>query len=396
MASKNLHDMLARRVESLKSGQTKTAAVTAPPAVENTGLQEPAYVPVDTELMEKVAASIEYLIPRLGDVEEDRDNKTKLADMIRVKQAQSQPTVTDSPGGSPIIGQNQTNPMGGSSEHDKPLVPPLSDGAPKNDANVNPIAHANRSGSLQSKIIDQLTGAQPERDGGNLTEQPNVVASGEFSASSPSGGGNEARSFLQSNQAAINADKRDLRSPTKKALSAFLNEPAWDASNDPVVGKMWDKGSETSKVAAAVARTTGQVPNVTKLAHMLMQRKLAQMGAPAGAPPMDPSMAGGAPPPGAPPGVPDGAPPPAGAGGPAQMQTMADPVAVAKLEAATKMKDAEKATLQAALAAVKAGAPPDAGIVTDEEIQSLIQQGQPGGGAPAPMPAAPAPQGGAA
>jgi len=383
-----IHDMLARRIDALREETVKTAAVPQEQPAEQ--VLEQAFNPVNLGELEKVAAQLDYVVPRLGGIQEDRGNREKLAQLLRMKMGQESPVVTAAPSGPPIIGQSASNPMGGSTQHGTPMTTPMQEGnAIKTDEVVNPVAKANRSGSTKKRLIDNLTSTQPERDGGE-GKQPNVVTTGQHSASKPSGGGNEARKLIQSNMAAIDYTKKSADSPVKKQLAQVLNEPAHSKRTDPVIGKMWSKADEVSKIASAVQRMTGQgLSNREKLAYKIYQRKLAQAIPPGGAPPAGPPPV---PPAAAPPmgGMPPGGVPPMGSpeqgGMPPEMQTPGDPVAVAKLVAAKKQKDAESATIGAALAAVKTGQPPEAGVVSDEEIEALMQGGMPAPGGPAPVP----------
>lgn len=66
------------------------------------------------------------------------------------------------------------------------------------------------------------------------------------------GSGNQARRLIASNQAAIDATKRDAKGPVKTQLSEVLDEPALNASTDPVLkNNLQNTGSAGVKIAAA-------------------------------------------------------------------------------------------------------------------------------------------------
>lgn len=66
-----------------------------------------------------------------------------------------------------------------------------------------------------------------------------------------SGCGNQARRLISSNEAAINATKRDAKGPVKTELSQVLEEPALNASTDPVLNhNLQNTGKAGVKIAA--------------------------------------------------------------------------------------------------------------------------------------------------
>lgn len=66
------------------------------------------------------------------------------------------------------------------------------------------------------------------------------------------GSGNQARRLISSNQAAIDATKRDAKGPVKTQLSELLDEPALNSSTDPVLqNNLQNTGSAGVKIAAA-------------------------------------------------------------------------------------------------------------------------------------------------
>lgn len=73
-------------------------------------------------------------------------------------------------------------------------------------------------------------------------------------AGDASGGsdGNQARRLIASNQAVIDATKRDAKGPVKSQLSEVLEEPALSSSTDPVLNEnLRNTGSAGVKIAAA-------------------------------------------------------------------------------------------------------------------------------------------------
>jgi hypothetical protein len=66
------------------------------------------------------------------------------------------------------------------------------------------------------------------------------------------GSGNQARRLIASNQAAIDATKRDAKGPVKSQLSEVLDEPALTSSTDPVLeNNLQNTGKAGVKIAAA-------------------------------------------------------------------------------------------------------------------------------------------------
>jgi hypothetical protein len=66
------------------------------------------------------------------------------------------------------------------------------------------------------------------------------------------GSGNQGRRLISSNQAAIDATKRDAKGPVKTQLSELLDEPALNSGTDPVLQhNLQNTGSAGVKIAAA-------------------------------------------------------------------------------------------------------------------------------------------------
>lgn len=81
-------------------------------------------------------------------------------------------------------------------------------------------------------------------------------------AGDASGGsdGNQARRLIASNQAAIDATKRDAKGPVKSQLSEVLEEPALSSSTDPVLNEnLRNTGSAGVKIAAAAREALTKV-----------------------------------------------------------------------------------------------------------------------------------------
>lgn len=103
--------------------------------------------------------------------------------------------------------------------------------------------------------IDAERTANPLAGMGQLesfdTSQPAPHQSGDASGSSD---GNQGRRLISSNEAAINATKRDAKGPVKTQLSEVLEEPALSASTDPVLNNnLQNTGKAGVKIAAARA-----------------------------------------------------------------------------------------------------------------------------------------------
>lgn len=81
-------------------------------------------------------------------------------------------------------------------------------------------------------------------------------------AGDASGGGfgNQARRLIGSNQAAIDATKRDAKGPVKSQLSEVLEEPALSSSTDPVLNEnLRNTGKAGVKIAAAAREALTKV-----------------------------------------------------------------------------------------------------------------------------------------
>lgn len=80
------------------------------------------------------------------------------------------------------------------------------------------------------------------------TSQPAPHQSGDASGGSD---GNQGRRLIASNEAAINATKRDAKGPVKTQLSEVLEEPALNAGTDPVLNNnLQNTGNAGVKIAA--------------------------------------------------------------------------------------------------------------------------------------------------
>jgi hypothetical protein len=103
--------------------------------------------------------------------------------------------------------------------------------------------------------IDAERTANPLAGMGQLqsfdTSEPAPHQSGDASGGSD---GNQGRRLISSNEAAINATKRDAKGPVKSQLSEVLEEPALSSSTDPVLNNnLQNTGKAGVKIAAARA-----------------------------------------------------------------------------------------------------------------------------------------------
>lgn len=97
--------------------------------------------------------------------------------------------------------------------------------------------------------------ADPLAGMGQLQSFDASQASPHQSGDASGGGfGNQARRLIASNQAAIDATKRDAKGPVKTQLSEVLDEPALTSSTDPVLeNNLQNTGKAGVKIAAARA-----------------------------------------------------------------------------------------------------------------------------------------------
>jgi hypothetical protein len=98
----------------------------------------------------------------------------------------------------------------------------------------------------------------------------------------PTKGQTEGRQLISSNQAAIDATKREAKAPVKSPLAEVLNEPALSAAHDHVLQKSLDSTSEAGvKISAArelLRKIAASSPEA--MAEIKRMVKAAEMGAP--------------------------------------------------------------------------------------------------------------------
>jgi len=241
------------------------------------------------------------------------------------------------------------------------------------------IAKANLIDGILAKMAEE--GASPKTGGDYYSGNYFATPDGVGVPATPSGQGNEARKLIQSNEAVINATKREAKAPVKKQLKEILTEPAQSNSTDDVLSKTFQKTNEAgAKYASMLKQASGKGQGASRLrsaidsalekkasakAHGGFLSKIAQDGMP---------VSGGAPPEEA-----VSEPQPDSIGVPEQT---GDPTQDSmRIEAVIAQKKADIAKLQQVKAEIKAAVPP-----------------APPMGGPAPMPggAAPAPGGEAA
>ena len=97
--------------------------------------------------------------------------------------------------------------------------------------------------------------ADPLAGMGQLQSFDSSQAAPHQSGDASGGGfGNQGRRLIASNQAAIDATKRDAKGPVKTQLSEVLEEPALSSSTDPVLeNNLQNTGKAGVKIAAARA-----------------------------------------------------------------------------------------------------------------------------------------------
>lgn len=122
----------------------------------------------------------------------------------------------------------------------------------------------NASSAIRAAVLRKLAGEDVMRANIEAERTANPLAGmGQletFEANQPSphqagdhtgGSGNQARRLISSNEAAINATKRDAKGPVKTQLSEVLEEPALNAGTDPVLNNnLQNTGNAGVKIAA--------------------------------------------------------------------------------------------------------------------------------------------------
>jgi hypothetical protein len=134
-------------------------------------------------------------------------------------------------------------------------------------ANKNGATKTASKSPLRTAVLAKLAGEDVMKANIEAPATANPLAGmGElesFDASKPSphqagdhggGFGNQARHLISSNQAAIDATKRDAKGPVKTQLSEVLEEPALNRGTDPVLNEnLRNTGEAGVKIAAARA-----------------------------------------------------------------------------------------------------------------------------------------------
>ena len=360
MSNNVLHNILDQRIQAMRDGGVPQEAglpglAPGPELYE----QEEPLVPMDLDGAMKLASAVEHIAANVGGINDDRSGKLRLVNAMLTKQAEKGQT-----GSFQILPEaayqgSQPTPGGQAARHVLPMKTGLRDGNAIPDDEIRGIIGNHNikpkkqpAALLKSMGVGGLTGGKGKKklaqavrrkmagSGGSMS----TFISGEGSPATPSGYGNQARSFLQSNSAAINMTKRQAKAPVKKQLAEILSEPALSSNRDDVLKRAL-KHSGVEKISHALQRaTSGQVGDGRARFVQAFQTKVAQ--APPGGAPMGPPPGGAAPPgPGM---VPQGGPP----------QQTGDPVVLAKLKAALMQKKAETASIAAAITEVEQGGQP--------------------------------------
>lgn len=129
------------------------------------------------------------------------------------------------------------------------------------------VGHAKTASPMRQAVLSKLAGedvakanieaaadANPLAGMGQLTSTQAGEASPHQAGDHGGGFGNQARHLIGSNQAAIDATKRDAKGPVKTQLSEVLEEPALNSGTDPVLEEnLRNTGKAGVKIAAARA-----------------------------------------------------------------------------------------------------------------------------------------------
>lgn len=160
------------------------------------------------------------------------------------------------------LDNNMHNAPGGGS------LAPTAKYPPKGPLVSGPTAKTAAANSLRQAVLRKLAGedvsqanisaertANPLAGMGQLQSfDATEVAPHQAGDASGGGFGNQNRRLIASNQAAIDATKRDAKGPVKTQLSELLEEPALSSSTDPVLNNnLQNTGKAGVKIAAARA-----------------------------------------------------------------------------------------------------------------------------------------------